>query len=71
MSRWSEFLGAFTLVDTARARGRLIDSILSRSPRNGKLLEIGFGSGKMAILLADMGYRITAIDLDDAVIQSP
>jgi SAM-dependent methyltransferase len=33
------------------------------------LLEVGFGSGTTAVLLADLGYKVTAVDIDDVLVQ--
>ncbi len=33
------------------------------------MLEIGFGSGTTAVLLADLGYRVVAIDVDEVLVE--
>jgi len=38
---------------------------LSKIPDNGKILEIGAGTGQATLPLAEMGYHITAIELGD------
>jgi 2-polyprenyl-3-methyl-5-hydroxy-6-metoxy-1,4-benzoquinol methylase len=68
MSKWSEFLHNITLFESAFHKAKLINTIMRYAPRGAKLLETGFGSGKTAILLSDIGYNVTAIDLDDELV---
>jgi SAM-dependent methyltransferase len=42
---------------------KFIRTILAFVPRSGTILETGFGSGTTSVLLADLGYQVTAIDI--------
>lgn len=46
---------------------RLIESIMKYTPKNGKIIEIGCGSGFTSILLDKTGYKVTAIDSERQV----
>ena len=65
---WATYLDRLNLYSEARRLDLFIDIVRRHAPNGGSLLEVGFGSGCTAILLADAGYRVTAIDLDRAVI---
>jgi ubiquinone/menaquinone biosynthesis C-methylase UbiE len=39
-----------------------------QTPKGGHIAEIGFGSGMTSILLANLGYKVTALDIDPDVI---
>lgn len=66
---WSEFLENATLFHNAVRLRHLIWLFEKLVPRGAELLETGFGSGTTAILLADMGYRVTILDRDATLIQ--
>ena len=68
MMKWSEFLQNDTLFESAFHKAKLISTIVRCAQKGSKLLEVGFGSGKTAILLSDLGYRVTAIDIDDELV---
>ncbi len=44
-------------------RAREIERVLSFLPRSGRLLEIGAGTGKQAMLLSGRGFQVSAIEL--------
>lgn len=68
MSRWADLLKSFTLYRTSKILGPVIEEILLHVPQGGHIAEIGFGSGMTSILLANLGYRVTALDIDPDVI---
>lgn len=68
ISRWAELMKSFTLYRTSKILGPVIEELISQTPKGGHIAEIGFGSGMTAILLADLGYRVTALDIDPDVI---
>jgi|GEM_PF-3699101 len=65
---WSEYLEETTLFDTAIRLQTIIRVIKRTVPSGARLLEVGFGSGTTAVLLADQGYQVTAIDLDPELV---
>lgn len=65
---WSEYLEEVALFDTAIRLQTMIRLIKRTVPLGGRLLEVGFGSGATAVLLADQGYRVTAIDVEEALV---
>jgi SAM-dependent methyltransferase len=66
---WPEFLEGASLFDNA-VRLRFFLWTLRRHAKPGaRLLEAGCGSGTTAILLADLGYRVTASDIDPALVE--
>jgi hypothetical protein len=66
---WPEFLSDATLFDSATRLEALVRLIVRYAPPEGKLLETGFGSGNVAVFLADMGYHVTAMDNDDELVR--
>lgn len=65
---WASFLDDETLFDNAIRLRHLVWTIQQVAAPGARLLEVGFGSGTTAILLADLGYRVTAFDLDPRLI---
>ena len=47
---------------------KFIQTILAFVPRNESILETGFGSGMTSFLLADLGYQVTAIDIESELV---
>ena len=47
---------------------KFIRTILAFVPRNESILETGFGSGTTSLLLADLGYQVTAIDIEPKLV---
>lgn len=68
MSRWADLLKTFTLYRTSKILGPVIEEIQLHVPPGGHIAEVGFGSGMTSILLANLGYRVTALDIDHDVI---
>lgn len=69
----SSFNSVAKLYDSARPTypAALFDDIitLSRIPPNGRILEVGCGSGQATLPLARRGYRIDCIELGDQLAQ--
>ncbi|GIV88351.1 MAG: hypothetical protein KatS3mg087_2128 [Patescibacteria group bacterium] len=65
---WPEFLSTESLFMNAVRLRYLIWTIERYLPRGSRLLEVGFGSGATAVLLADLGYRVTALDIDQVLV---
>lgn len=51
--------------DTSR---RLIELIIENTPKDGLILEAGCGSALLSLILADYGFKVTALDFDKNVI---
>lgn len=66
---WPEYLENETLFSNAIRLRYFIWTIERYVPRGSRLLEVGFGSGATAILLADLGYRVTAVDIDKVLVE--
>ncbi len=64
---YPQFEGFFT---QAVRLQRLIESIIKFTPEKGSILEVGCGSAVASILLNDLGYKVTAIDNDEVVIDN-
>jgi 2-polyprenyl-3-methyl-5-hydroxy-6-metoxy-1,4-benzoquinol methylase len=69
MQSWSEYESGETLFKNAVRLRYLIWIIERYAPKNSEILEVGCGSGYTSILLADAGYNVTAIDIDDQLIE--
>jgi len=68
VTTWPEFLKGASLFDNAvRLRFFLWTMRRHVSPR-ARLLEVGFGSGTTAVLLADLGYHVTACDIEPGLV---
>jgi SAM-dependent methyltransferase len=65
---WARFLSDSTLFDSAIRLEPLIRLVNQYASPPGRLLETGFGSGHVAVFLAEMGYRMVAIDIDDELV---
>ncbi len=70
LSRWPEYFRhyEFTSFSMAIAHEKFIRTIIDFVPRSESILEVGFGSGMISLLLADMGYRVTGIDIDPELV---
>ena len=65
MATWVEYLKKDTLFSNAIRLQHLVWTILHYVPKGSRILETGFGSGMTSILLADLGYSVTALDIDE------
>jgi SAM-dependent methyltransferase len=61
---WPEFLKDVTLFDNAIRLRSFIWTLQRYVHTGAQLLEAGCGSGTAAVLLADLGYQVTACDLN-------
>lgn len=71
ISDWATYFDyyKFTLFSEAIRLEKFIRTIVKFVPEGESILEAGFGSGLTSILLADIGYRITAIDIDKKLVE--
>lgn len=67
---WVEYVQHERLFSNAIRLRYLIWTIQQQAPVPARLLEVGFGSGATAVLLADLGYRVTALDLSAEVVRA-
>jgi SAM-dependent methyltransferase len=66
--KWEDFVADETLFGNSIRLRHLVWTIQRHTQPGARLLEVGFGSGKTAVLLADMGYCVTAIDINDVLV---
>ncbi len=66
---WEEYVAGETLFSNAIRLNNLIRAIERYIPRGSKILEAGFGSGKTAVMMADMGYYVTAVDVNEVLVK--
>lgn len=66
---WPEYLKDESLFTNAIRLRYLIWVIQHYIPIGSRVLEAGFGSGATAVLLADLGYRVMAIDIDETLVE--
>lgn len=66
---WKFFFDEFNVFSNSLRLRVLIESIIDVADKNKPLLELGSGSGATARILADMGYMVTATDIDSDVVR--
>jgi SAM-dependent methyltransferase len=66
---WPEYLENEALFSNAIRLRYLIWTIERYVPCGSRLLEVGFGSGTTAVLLADLGYIVTAVDINEVLVE--
>jgi ubiquinone/menaquinone biosynthesis C-methylase UbiE len=67
---WSQYLQTDTLLTNAIRLQALIRLISNFAKPGSKLLETGFGSGNTGMLLSDIGYDVTLLDIEQGLIDS-
>lgn len=70
MSDWKQYFEKSnrTIASQAVLNRILIETIARETPANGKILEVGCGTAYLSAILADMRFRVTAGDIDRAVL---
>lgn len=66
---WAKFVENETIYDNAIRLQYLHWIIQKFIQPNTKILEVGFGSGNTAFLLASMGYNVTGIDINEILVE--
>ncbi len=69
LTTWEDFVAGETLFTNAIRLNNFIRVIEKYVPVGAKILETGFGSGKTAVMMADMGYYVTAIDVIEVLVE--
>ncbi|HSV43284.1 MAG TPA: class I SAM-dependent methyltransferase [Candidatus Bathyarchaeia archaeon] len=71
MATWVEYFkkSQRNLFSQFISKRRLIELIISETPKCGKILEAGCGTADLSIILASCGYAITAMDLSEDVLE--
>lgn len=71
ISGWTEFLDSqfFNLFDRSLILRELITQIRRAARPSAIILEVGCGSGLTSVLLAGMGYRVTAVDANAKLVE--
>ncbi len=71
---WAEYFESYAQFESlfvqASRLQRLIETIIKFTPEKGSILEVGCGSAVASILLGDLGYTVTGIDNDEAVVDN-
>jgi len=67
-NNWHDFFDTFNVFSNSLRLESLIRPIGEYNPPPGKILEVGLGSGATSRILADMGYTVTAVDIDEKVV---
>jgi len=67
---WKEFFNGFSLYRTSLIQENYIETIIKFTPKKGKILELACGSGLSSVLMADLGYEVTATDTDDDLLEA-
>lgn len=64
MNQWVEFFkrGHRSIYSECYKNRRLIQLIIANSQKGSRVLEAGCGTALLSLLLADMGYQVTALD---------
>jgi len=71
ISGWTEFLDSqfFNLFDRSLILRELITQIRRVASPPATVIEVGCGSGLTSVLLASMGYRVTAVDANAQLVE--
>ncbi|MBI4302316.1 MAG: class I SAM-dependent methyltransferase [Chloroflexi bacterium] len=72
LSDWTEYFQRrkVTLFSEAIGLEKFFRAITQFVPEKTSILEVGFGTGLPAIMLTEMGYQVTAIDIDSGLARS-
>lgn len=65
---WPGFLQEFSLFQGAVNLRAFIWTLRRHFPAGAGILEVGFGSGTTAVLLSDLGFTVTACDIDPELV---
>jgi SAM-dependent methyltransferase len=68
VTTWPKFLEDASLFDNAIRLRFFLWTLRRHVPPGARLLEVGCGSGTTAVLLADLGYQVTACDIEPALV---
>lgn len=70
MSEWVQFFegGNRNIFNQCLGNRRLIELILDRTPKGGRILEAGCGTALLSTVLADYGFNVTALDFSQEVL---
>jgi ubiquinone/menaquinone biosynthesis C-methylase UbiE len=71
MSDWIQYFKNTnrTLFSESIRNRRLLEIVTQFTPANGKILEAGCGTALLSIILSDIGYDVTAMDLNEEILQ--
>lgn len=70
MNKWVEYFknGQRTIFNHCLNKRQLIKLIIANTPEEGRILEAGCGTAMLSVILADSGFKVTALDLDEEVL---
>jgi len=65
--KWKKYLAKpeYNIFNRTIHLQKLIETVIQYTPKKGKILEVGCGSGFTSILLSKLGYEVTATDIND------
>lgn len=70
MSDWVKFFERTdrSIFNQCLGKRQLIELIIEKTPKGGRMLEAGCGSAILSLVLADYGFKVTALDLSEEVL---
>lgn len=68
-SRWAQLLAPLIYMDPPRRAGIHLGVFWLKCKRNGRLLEVGCGSGAMLKSMRDLGWQVEGVDFDPAAVE--
>lgn len=70
MSEWVKYFESTdrNIFNQCRNSKRLIELIIENTPKGARILEAGCGTALLSLILADHGFKVTALDLTEEIL---